>query len=495
MTIRLYLRLSRTTDESTSIERQEVDGRAYAGRRWFGVPIVVYTDDGVSGAVPFAERTGGAKLVSEWQRGDVLLAVALDRVTRSLFGFADIVRDSERAGVALVTVNGQFDLGTPAGKLQASILAVVAEWERENVRARVLNARRHLHKVGRWPGGRVPYGLKAAPHPDGIGKTLVRDDVAARVIKHIVAEVADGIAPTTLARTLQTEGIPCPRVHTSTRREPKTAAWSERSIRLILDAPHVVGHQIDPIMGRLLRDDEGMPLAVWPPIVSEEDLAAARAMLKPATPRAAPAGRHWLYGVATCGECNGNMKRSNGGKNQPDTVVFRCKGPLSASHPSVSVRADMLSEFVRARVRAMLGPARIGERVYHAGATAGADIERLREFLTELEDDRKAGMYRTAEALERFRRQYADTAQRIEELEAAPQQAEGWTYALSESPFSATWDSLTDDQRGAWLREAGAKVTVNRPAVKRTRVPLSERASIDLGELNEIADEVFGMEV
>lgn len=489
-TIRLYVRLSRTTDDSTSVERQEADGRALAAQRWAGVPVVVYVDDGVSGALEPTKRPGLSRLLEEWQRNDVVIVWKIDRLARSLFGFMDMVRASEKAGTVLVSIHDTFDLSTPAGRLQASILATVAEWERENIRTRVRNARRYLHKVGRWTGGRVPYGLKPAPHPDGAGKILVRDDVAAKVIREIVERINEGDAMTAIAADLQSRGIASPRVHNSGKKEPKAAAWSSRSIRVIVESPTIIGQQIDPLTKRLVRE-EGLPVEVWEPIVSEEEQAAAILALAPPTPRKPTAGRHWLYGVARCGVCKGNLKRTNGGKNQPDTVILRCRGTLQNPHPNVSVRAEELSEHVDKDVRNRIGSMNATERVYHQGNRTGADLDRMRAFLAELEDDRKAGMYATPEALERFRRQYADTATRIAELEAVPESGSGWVTVDTGEKFRDRWHRWTETERGEWLRETEATVTVWNPEVRRARVPLGERCDINLGELFEDAAAEF----
>src|SRR5690606_10452573 len=119
-----------------------------------------------------------------------------------------------------------------------------------------------------------PYGLKPAPHPDGAGKVLVRDPDAVKVIREIVARIRAGEAATAIAADLQARGIPSPRMHTATKPNPKPSAWSYSSIRTILRSPTILGHQVDPLTGRLVREN-GRPVQVWDPAVSEHELAEA----------------------------------------------------------------------------------------------------------------------------------------------------------------------------------------------------------------------------
>lgn len=412
----VYARVSRTADNSTSIPRQLAEAREHATKRWPGVPVLEFTDNGVSGAVEPHKRVGFRALIAEWRPGDALVFWRLDRLARSLLGFADTVRAAQDAGVMLVSVHDTFDLTTPDGRMHANLVATFAEWERELIRARVGATRRQLHKAGRWPGGRAPYGLMTAPHPDGEGKTLVRDPVAAKVIREIVGRVIDGEGITMIARDLQERGVPSPRVHTSVKANPKPAAWSSASVRDVLGHPNVVGHQIDPLTGRLVREND-RPVELWEPVVSAEERDLAVASLPSHTGRAATKHRHPLYGVVRCGSCGANMHRTSGSSGE--TPAFKCDGGRKARHPVVTARAMDVETMVHETVLEALEGALYVERKWVGGMDPQADLERLRAFLKELEQDRKVGLYSTPEGRQRFRRQYAETEAEIAELGTA----------------------------------------------------------------------------
>lgn len=466
------------------------EARDMARRRWSGVPVLEYVDDGVSGAVDPAKRDGFRSLMRDWIPGDALVFWRLDRLARSLLGFADTMRAAQDAGVMLVSVHDSFDLTTPDGRMQANIVATFAEWERELIRSRVAATRRTLHKAGRWPGGRAPYGLMPVPHPSGEGKALARDPEAASVIREIVKRVTDGEGITPIARDLTERGIPSPRVHTSVKANPKPSAWSSASVRDVLGHPNIVGHSIDPVTGRLVREN-GLPVEVHPPVVSVHERDLAVAALPAVTGRAATKDRHWLYGVVKCGQCEANMHfNSSAGTKSPDVAVFKCYGTNRDSHGAVTARVTDVEAHLEASVLDSLGGAFRAERKWVGGSDSTADLERLRAYLEEMEEDRRAGMYATKEALARFRSSYADTARQIEELEARPVISSGWQVVPTDEYLADAWARWTPEERGAWLREWNVFLSIFRPAIKRARVPLSDRSEMDWGGLLDLAVEM-----
>ena len=64
----------------------------------------------------------------------------LDRVTRSLLAWAELVERSRRRGWAIVVVAEGFDLSTDSGELTAGLLAALAQYERRLIGARTREA-------------------------------------------------------------------------------------------------------------------------------------------------------------------------------------------------------------------------------------------------------------------------------------------------------------------------------------------------------------------
>jgi DNA invertase Pin-like site-specific DNA recombinase len=76
----------------------------------------------------------------ESREANCLIAAKLDRITRSLLSFAELVEEAKTGGYDLVVIDQSFDLGTPHGKAMAGMLAVFAEYERELIGQRTSQA-------------------------------------------------------------------------------------------------------------------------------------------------------------------------------------------------------------------------------------------------------------------------------------------------------------------------------------------------------------------
>jgi DNA invertase Pin-like site-specific DNA recombinase len=91
-------------------------------------PDLIFTDHGVSGAK--ASRPGWDACLGQLRRGDVLVAVRLDRIGRSIRNLLDVAQDLEQRGVNLVLLDQGIDTGTAMGRMLFTILGAVAEYER-----------------------------------------------------------------------------------------------------------------------------------------------------------------------------------------------------------------------------------------------------------------------------------------------------------------------------------------------------------------------------
>ena len=63
-------------------------------------------------------------------------------------------------GVNLICVEDGIDSSKETGKLFISIIAAVAEMERENIRVQTMIGREQKAREGKWNGGFAPYGYK-----------------------------------------------------------------------------------------------------------------------------------------------------------------------------------------------------------------------------------------------------------------------------------------------------------------------------------------------
>lgn len=159
--VAIYCRVS-TADQSC--ERQERDLRAFAERGGFEI-VAVHKETG-SGAK--TERIERKKImaVAQARKIDAIVVTELSRWGRSTIDLVETLQALQAWDVSVLAVSGlQFDLSTPHGKMIASLMAALAEFERDLIRERVKSgiaaAKASGKKLGRQLGQR-PSDRKAA---------------------------------------------------------------------------------------------------------------------------------------------------------------------------------------------------------------------------------------------------------------------------------------------------------------------------------------------
>jgi len=158
----IYCRVS-TADQSC--ERQERDLTAFAARAGYTViGIFKETASGVR-----LDRTERRKVLALVQRRDIdaVLVTELSRWGRSTVDLLATLRELEARRASLVALNGMmFDVSTPHGRMMATVLAGLAEFERELIQERIRSglaaAKARGQKLGRQPGQR-PKSDRLAP--------------------------------------------------------------------------------------------------------------------------------------------------------------------------------------------------------------------------------------------------------------------------------------------------------------------------------------------
>jgi DNA invertase Pin-like site-specific DNA recombinase len=108
-------------------------------------------------------------------RVNAIIAWAADRLTRRPVENEEIIDLAERLGVKLATVTGDYDLGTPSGRLHFRQLGIIARYESEHRAERLRLKHEELARQGknasdvrgyrkRSPGGRPLVGCSHRHH-------------------------------------------------------------------------------------------------------------------------------------------------------------------------------------------------------------------------------------------------------------------------------------------------------------------------------------------
>lgn len=154
--IAIYARQSIDKKDSISIESQ-ID---FCKKEFLGeTNFKIYEDRGFSGKN--TERPKFKKMMEDIKSGNInkVVVYKLDRISRSLLDFANIINTFKKYDVDFISTTEKFDTGSPIGKAMLYIIMVFAELERETIQKRITDNYYARGKKGMFLGGPTPYGF------------------------------------------------------------------------------------------------------------------------------------------------------------------------------------------------------------------------------------------------------------------------------------------------------------------------------------------------
>jgi site-specific DNA recombinase len=159
-TIAVYCRVSSEDQaERGTIENQVEFATKYSDLHQLNL-YKIYKEDGISGTVPLHERPQGLQLIEDAtsKKFDTLLIYKLDRLGRSARITLNSIYQLEQLGVQIKSMTEPFDTSNPSGRFMLTMLAGVADLERETILERMWHGANRAARDGKWLGGIVPYG-------------------------------------------------------------------------------------------------------------------------------------------------------------------------------------------------------------------------------------------------------------------------------------------------------------------------------------------------
>jgi DNA invertase Pin-like site-specific DNA recombinase len=137
-----------------------------------------YKDKGYSGKN--TDRPDFQNLIRDIKAGRIkrVIVYKLDRISRSIIDFANMMALFQQHNVEFVSCQEKFDTSTPMGRAMLNICIVFAQLERETIQMRVTDAYYSRCVKGYKMGGRTPYGFDTEPFVmlDVKTKKLVAND-------------------------------------------------------------------------------------------------------------------------------------------------------------------------------------------------------------------------------------------------------------------------------------------------------------------------------
>ena len=215
-----YVRVStgHQADEGVSLDAQAARIRAWAEANGAG-GVAMYRDEGISGK-NVRNRPGLEAALAAVGKGDALVCYSLTRLSRSNIDMQNIAKTLERRGADLVSLSEKIDTTSAAGKMVFRLLAVLAEFERDQISERTACALRYKKARGEHLGGsHTPFGYRAE------GKRLVPAPDEQRAIRRAKEWRGRGMSLRFIAKRLEAQGV---------RRRAGGSKWCAVSVSRVL---------------------------------------------------------------------------------------------------------------------------------------------------------------------------------------------------------------------------------------------------------------------
>jgi DNA invertase Pin-like site-specific DNA recombinase len=387
-------------------------------------PIYEEKKSGVSKGRPVRDE-----VLRELRPGDTLTVWKLDRLGRNATEVVGIIRDLELRGIGFRCLTQSIDTTSASGRLQVTILAGFAEFERDMIKERTMAGKLRRAEEGKHPGGRRRFGFEQ-------DQETVREDEAA-LIREAATRLLAGETASSVVESWNDRGVPA----------YGGGRWQVSPLRTILCNPRTA-----PILGKDLHEQ-----VIWLFRQSGRQWQG-----RPA--------EHLLSGILRC-QCGQPMYVVVSSKSPTNQqTVYRCqkaKGSGGRSqgcgkvHVSERAADRWAAEAFVAAVAAPEFAAALNQRRSEllAGELTAEQLDEWRAEIAELER-----ILPTRFGTEDHRRRHDDLQRMVrdatERLLQRPELQALLDLPKSVAKLRAAWSSWSITERRAWLKRVLEHITV-----------------------------------
>jgi site-specific DNA recombinase len=306
MKVAAYIRVSteEQVKEGYSISAQRNRLEAYAISQGWEI-VQFYVDEGISAKdLNRPELQRMVKGIKE-KLFDCVLVYRLDRLTRSVLDLYQLLSVFDDNGIKFKSATEIYDTTTAMGRMFITIVAALAQWERENLGERIRMGMQEKAKEGKWAMNTAPFGYDL----DGIDALKINTSESL-VVKEIYSMYTEGKGMHKIARALNEKGI-----HTK-----KNKPWSQNSVHYVLTNPIYKGTM--RYNYRLNSEQYFEVEGAAKPIVTENEFEMVQKIIHTRSgfhPRQATS-RYLFSKILKCGRCGKTLIGKSNSTKRGDKV-------------------------------------------------------------------------------------------------------------------------------------------------------------------------------
>jgi site-specific DNA recombinase len=224
----IYIRVSteEQAQEGYSISAQREKLKAYCIAQDWDV-VGFYVDEGIS--AKDMNRPQLQKMIKDIEAGkiDCVLVYRLDRLTRSVLDLYKLLNIFEKHNCKFKSATEVYDTTTAIGRLFITLVAALAQWERENMGERIRLGFQEKVRQGKYAHNHRPFGYNL----DRKTGTLTINEEEAKVVRLIVDLYLKGYGVNRICKYLNERKI--------TTRDGN--AWNDKPLMQLLKNPLYAG--------------------------------------------------------------------------------------------------------------------------------------------------------------------------------------------------------------------------------------------------------------
>ena len=410
MAIILYARKSVERENSISCETQLEYCKSVIRPDERDKKIITFVDNGFSGGN--VNRDGFQKMMKLVRQGKVkkVIVYKLDRISRSLSDFVNILQEFKEHKVEFVSSQESFDTSSPYGEMIVKLLMVFAEFERTSIINRVTQAYVHRSEMGFYMGGRQPYGFELVPTVIHNVKTKKLNPIPAEVeqVRYIFEVYAqENVSLRRLLDILVAEGKQPLNGSSWTTAKLSTLLknpiyvkadsdvydyYDRHGVQMVTDVSLFTGEYGAQLYGHTKHDpsspdwsDMKLVLLTHPGIVDSDIWLRCQRKLEKNRQigNSVSNPTSWLAGKVVCEKCGHTMTTIKGKINKSGEIrrYFNCTGrshKKTCTGPKVTIYAEDLENMVYECISAKLADLKEKNHTTRKGDTAEVNELKLK---------------------------------------------------------------------------------------------------------------------